>query len=695
MGLSNSMIWALCISIGFLFWLILYFRDKTYSDVHAAWRWLMIALRSLATGILLYLVLAPLFKTIFTEIKKPLVVIAQDNSQSIAHNFSKEKQTKYIADKSNLESELSKIFEVSTIQFGEKVTEGNQPDFTDRATNISMALDYIQNQTAGQNLGAIVLASDGNYNQGANPLYSNPNLQVPVYAIALGDSTPKRDLSIQRTLHNSIVYLGDRFEVQVDIKALDCQNEKANLQIFKHENDKETLLKSETFNINSSDWYYTHKFILDANKAGTIRYTIKVNVLSNEYSSDNNIKDFFIEVLDARQKILIWYAAPHPDIAALKKICEKNKNYVVEIKSFDGSSPEWNDYSLVLFHQLPSKTQDITIALRELNKTQKARMFILGALSDIPRFNAAQRLVKINGDSKNMNEVTADIRESFGLFTPDPNWKSFFRSFPPISAPFGEYQVSPAAQTLITQKIGNILTNYPLLTIGEESGSRTAILTAEGIWKWRYFNFLEQKNFDQLDDLALKVIQYIGIKEDKRKFRVNSQQKVFFENQPVSFDAQFFNDSYEMINTDDVFITILSADKKEYQFTFNKSNNAYSLNAGLFAPGTYTYSAYINTKAGRQEVKGQFIVQRIQLETYQNTADHNLLRLLSNQHGGKVVRPDQINTLADLIKQNNAIKPIQYSSQRTYPIINFRWLFALLAGLLFLEWFLRRYFGGY
>ncbi|MBP6795982.1 MAG: hypothetical protein KA143_13045, partial [Saprospiraceae bacterium] len=66
-----------------------------------------------------------------------------------------------------------------------------------------------------------------------------------------------------------------------------------------------------------------------------------------------------------------------------------------------------------------------------------------------------------------------------------------------------------------------------------------------------------------------------------------------------------------------------------------------------------------------------------------------------NQHGGQVIMPDQISNLAELIKQNNSIKPIQYSSQRTYPIINFRWLFALLAGLLFLEWFLRRYFGGY
>lgn len=695
MGFSNTVIWTLCIATGFLFWLVLYFRDKTYSDTHPVWRWLMMILRSLATGILLYLILAPLFKSVFTEVKKPVIYIAQDNSQSVLNGWPKNNQTKYLADKSNLENELGKSFEVNTFTFGEKIGEKSEVNFTERATDISQVLNHIENQAAGQNLGAIIIASDGNYNQGTHPLYSNPNLQVPIYTVAMGDSTPKRDISIQRIVHNSIVYLGDQFEVQIDLKAQGCNNEKANVQIYRYENEKEILVTTEMVTIHSADWYHTQKIILDANKAGTIRYTVRVSPLANEFSKENNVKDFFIDVLDARQKILIYYASPHPDIAALKKILETNKNYVVEVKSYEGASPIWNDYSLVIFHQLPSKTKDISIALRELNKTKKARMYVLGAGSDIPRFNASQTILKINGDSKNMNEVTAEVKESFSLFTPDPNWKTFFKSFPPISAPFGEYLASPAAQTLINQKIGNIITNYPLLIVGEDAGARTAILSAEGVWKWRYFNYLEQKNFDMLDDLIQKTVQYIGIKEDKRKFRVNSPQKVYLENQSVTFDAQLFNDSYEPINTDDVFITITSSDKKEYQFTFNKSNNAYSLQAGLFAPGNYNYTAYVNSKTGRQEVKGQFTVQRIQLETYQHTADHNLLRLLSDKNGGTLVKPDQISSLAEIIKNNNTIKPIQYSSQRTYPIINFRWLFALLAGLLCLEWFLRRYFGGY
>ncbi|MEO5581693.1 MAG: hypothetical protein ABIR66_03305, partial [Saprospiraceae bacterium] len=399
--------------------------------------------------------------------------------------------------------------------------------------------------------------------------------------------------------------------------------------------------------------------------------------------------------LDARQKILVLAASPHPDLAVFKKILEGNKNYTIDIKQMGEGNPLYNDYSLVILHQLPSKTIEISSIIKELNKLQKPRLFVLGSLTDLSKFNSSQTILKIVGDSRNMNEVAGDVKESFSLFTPDPGWKEFFRTYPPISAPFGEYMVSPGTQTLINQKIGNILTNYPMLMIGEDQGIRTAILATEGWWKWRYFNYLEHKNFDVTDDVFKKVIQYIGIKEDKRKFRVNTLQKVYLENQSIVFDGQLFNESYELINTEDASLTITSTNKKDYLFTFNKSGKAYSLDAGVFAPGNYTYTASVNTKAGKQVVTGQFLVQKIQLETYQNTADHNALRLLSAQQGGIMVNPDQIGTLAELINQNKSVKPVQYSSQHTYPIINFKWLFILLAALLCTEWFLRRYHGAY
>ena len=96
MNLSPTLIWILCFLIALVFWLILYFKDSTYKDVHPFWKISMYTLRGLVTAIMLYLVLAPLFKSILTEVKKPIIVFAQDNSKSLVNNWTTEKQQKYL-----------------------------------------------------------------------------------------------------------------------------------------------------------------------------------------------------------------------------------------------------------------------------------------------------------------------------------------------------------------------------------------------------------------------------------------------------------------------------------------------------------------------------------------------------------------------------------------------------------------------
>jgi hypothetical protein len=77
------------------------------------------------------------------------------------------------------------------------------------------------------------------------------------------------------------------------------------------------------------------------------------------------------------------------------------------------------------------------------------------------------------------------------------------------------------------------------------------------------------------------------------------------------------------------------------------------------------------------------------------TADHQLLRLLAKQLGGEVVSPDSISTLNIKIASKNSIKPVVYSTTRTRPVIHQKWIFFALLSLLGLEWFFRKYFGGY
>jgi hypothetical protein len=72
-----------------------------------------------------------------------------------------------------------------------------------------------------------------------------------------------------------------------------------------------------------------------------------------------------------------------------------------------------------------------------------------------------------------------------------------------------------------------------------------------------------------------------------------------------------------------------------------------------------------------------------------------VLRGLSARFGGETVFPAQLASIAEKIRANQTVKPVIYQTTSTNPLINLKWIFALLALLLSAEWFMRRYFGAY
>ena len=112
----------------------------------------------------------------------------------------------------------------------------------------------------------------------------------------------------------------------MDIEAVNCLGESSNLRISKYEeNGTLTTIENRRIQIDQNEFFTTQEVVIEANQSGVIRYVASLSPLDGEVSSRNNRKDIFIEVLDARQKILLLANAPHPDVSAFKQIIEGNK----------------------------------------------------------------------------------------------------------------------------------------------------------------------------------------------------------------------------------------------------------------------------------------------------------------------------------------------------------------------------------
>ncbi|MBA3971291.1 MAG: hypothetical protein H0X46_03970 [Bacteroidetes bacterium] len=127
------------------------------------------------------------------------------------------------------------------------------------------------------------------------------------------------------------------------------------------------VLFTKTINFNSDIFTTTIPALFQAKATGLQHYKVRLSSLPEEMSVANNTRDVFIDVLDARQKVLILSAGPHPDVAAIKQSIQSNQNYEVESFVIDDFDKSLNKYNLVILHSLPGAKGSTSKVLTELN----------------------------------------------------------------------------------------------------------------------------------------------------------------------------------------------------------------------------------------------------------------------------------------------------------------------------------------
>jgi hypothetical protein len=447
-------------------------------------------------------------------------------------------------------------------------------------------------------------------------------------------------------------------------------------------------VSSQNIAITSATFKKVIPLKLNADKKGVRKFTVSLAPVKNELSVQNNTETFYVEVLDARQKILLLYDGPHPDISVIKQSVESNRNFEVKASLItDFASLNVNDYSLVILYQLSAasygKAQNILTGKMPL-------WLVSGAQADMAAFNRAQKAITANAGRDDVQEVFAQPMSTFTAFTLSDSTQNKIAKLPPLLAAYGIYEAQPNSAVLLKQKIGNVPTSYPLLAFSDESGRRTAVLAAEGLWRWQLAEYREYGNHNAIEELFSQGVQYLTANANRERFRVYPSKNVYDEGENVLLNAELYNDALELVNTPDVRIALKSKEGKNYSFLFTRSGQSYQLNAGTLPVGEYTYSA--TAKNGKQQytANGQLTVKQLNLETRQSMANHRLLRSIAERSGGQMLLPAQVDQLAALIRKNENIKTVVYEDKRYSDMISLKWVFALLVILLSTEWFLRK-----
>ncbi|MFY0673475.1 MAG: hypothetical protein JXQ87_08715 [Bacteroidia bacterium] len=649
------------------------------------------ALRSIAIFSIGFLLLVPFVRLVKSQLEKPVIAIGLDNSQSISlsDTITISKVKKAI---SSIESDLADIYDVETFIYGDDVLPGEW-DLTAKKSNISSWFHFVTNQYKHSNLAGVVTVSDGIFNAGGNPIYSGYQLNAPLYNIAVGDTNVPIDARIAFVNHNDIAYKGNQFPIKSGIAVEKLKGKSLELQLFK----EGKLLNTERINVTSDDFFGEYGFLVNADKTGIQQYELRLTEFEGELSILNNSQKVFVEVIDADKNILIAYNAPHPDIGALRRSIERNRNYKVDLwwvndPNKENKVSDYGKYHLVIMHNLP---QGNTFFMKPLLQSKVSKLYIIDDKINFRQFNKDEALANLDLKSTVPNQASAAYHKNFVGYSLNTTQMARIEEYPPLNALFGNVSFTNSSDILLFQKIGNVVTNYPLLSISQSSNQKIGVLTATGIWRWFLHEYAENDNYEGLDELFNQTIQYLSVKEDKRRLRLSRNRFLFNENEDVVMSVSFYNKNYEPAIGAEIVVNLRDEEGADFQFKFLPKGSIYEMNAGQLPIGTYEYSIAATLGDDKHTLNGKLTVAEVNIEYMQPVANHNLLYQLANQNEGELFYANNLDKLKNMLLESNRAKPIRHEKAEITELIHEKWLFILILIALTVEWILRKYKGAY
>jgi len=698
--------WLLCLLAGVLYSGVLYFlsfgKRGSLSQRSFSRRVTVVlsVLRFLSVSAITALLLAPMMRRDISREEKPIVVIAEDNSKSL--DYSRDSafyHTGYADAMDKLADELADDYEVHRYSYGSGLVLDGAVDYHESSTDIGSALDELAQRYYHRNVGALLLTGDGIYNHGPNPQSVSGSLTFPVYTVALGDTTVRRDAAIADVRYNRIAYLGNDFPIEVSVSANHMRGEQTRLTVSR---DGQQLY-SELVTL--GDEPHRSSVSIRADKAGLHNYVVEIGALHDELTLRNNRRIIPVEVIDGHQKIAIIAATPHPDVAALRAAIEGNENYVVEsflatdkevqsLRPGGNGASSLDGYNLLILHGLPSKVHAANVDVAKLLSSGVPALFVLGSGTDLARFNALHLGMEVVARINRQNEVTAVHNRDFTFFSLDGSVAQRIERFPPLLSPFGDYRLGGMSQILFSARLGNVQAGLPLVAVAHQQDRRYAFISGEGLWRWRLADYQANGSHEDFDALVNKLVSFTALRVNKERFHVELRN-LFSETEEVVAEAQLYNDNYELVNAPDVSFEVATVDewrsgKVDRALMMNRNATGYMLNMGSLPPGSYRYRA--STKLGGQSftAEGSFLVEDLQLEALNLVADHSLLNTLSATTGGAMLYPDQLDQLPGLLKNRDDIKTVLYSESRYVNMLNVPLLFVFIVLLLAAEWVIRK-----
>ncbi|MBK7866902.1 MAG: hypothetical protein IPJ75_07900 [Ignavibacteriales bacterium] len=219
------------------------------------------------------------------------------------------------------------------------ITFASQPDsgkfkfsdslrFDGELTNFEEIFNYFHDRKIKN--ASLTIVSDGVITDGNIPGVTAEKIGLPVYTVAIGDSTPRKDIVVENVVFNEVVFLGTSSPVTATIQIAGFVDKDIAVSLLEDGKKigEETVSTDENGTVSTT-------FNYRPRTTGMKKLAISVQQFPDEVNKLNNYSPFYVSVVENKRKVLILSGAPTPDVTFVKNALIGDSTLTVRSMTYD------------------------------------------------------------------------------------------------------------------------------------------------------------------------------------------------------------------------------------------------------------------------------------------------------------------------------------------------------------------------
>ena len=687
------------------------------------------ALRFVITTIVVLMLWQPEWKTTITPEDDPEIAILWDASASGLTHDAQLPSSKTVVSRSEFTEHVLDLDIWKQLENGGKTTVFTQ-DFsapsavtdsrTLSGTNLSSPLELLLEEH--DNLRAVILLSDGDWNLGAPPVSAAQKMllkKVPLFAIPVGTKERLPDIEILEVTAPTYGIIGEPVQISFSIRSSLKRDVNTTIRLRDVESGKEITKKVSI----AAEKTHFDSLLWRIDKEGATQLEISFPVAAGELVKGNNRHPFIVQGKKENLRVLVIDTLPRWEYRFIRNALSRDPGVKLDClllhpKSGAGDGPDYiqqfpenledlQKYDVVFIGDIGigkgQLTLEQTTLLKGLVENQASGIVFLPGpqglqktLTDTPLGD----LIPVVLDPEKPEGISDSTASPLSLTTQgtgslltmlgdnEKDNEAVWKNLPGFYWSAAIEKAKGGADVLATHaNRRNRYGRIPLLVTKAAGNGKVLYLGHDSAWRWR--RGVEDLYHYRFWGQVARWMSYqrnMAAGERVRLYYTPDRPKV---GDFVTLNANAFEENGTPLIEGSVYVNIEAPDGSTSRVELSKSEGTWGSFSGrtrITSPGSWKLSAGITSDPKAQKISTTVIAQGKELEKKGQPARPEVLEEMARISKGAIVTPNEIKNIPSLINALPVKKPVELSIPLWAQLSTMITLIVLLA----LFWILRK-----